>query len=59
MEHILNLGWTDVPHPPYNPVLAPSYFHLSNPMKDGLRGQHFHSYDAVVRAENSGPPPLV
>ena len=30
--------------------LAPSDFHLFRPMKDGLRGQHFPSNDAVVRA---------
>jgi len=49
-EHIVNLGWTVVPHPPYSPDLALSDFHLFRPMKDGLRGQYFSSYDAVVRA---------
>ena len=46
VEHI---GWTVVPHPQYSPELAPSDFHLFGPMKDGLRGQHFPRYDAVVR----------
>jgi len=50
VEHIANLGWTVLPHPPYSPDLAPSDFHLFGPMKDGLRGQHFPSNDAVVRA---------
>jgi len=50
VEHTVNLGWTVVPHPPYSPDLAPSDFHLFGPMKDGLRGQHFPSNDAVVRA---------
>jgi hypothetical protein len=50
MEYIVNLGWTIVPHPPHSPDLAPSDFHLFGPMKDGLYGQHFPSYDAIVRA---------
>jgi len=50
VEHIANLGWTGLPHPPYSPDLAPSDFHLFGPMKDGLCGQHFPSNDAVVRA---------
>jgi histone-lysine N-methyltransferase SETMAR len=43
MEHIVNLGWTVVSHPPYSPDLAPSDFHPFLSMKDGLRGQHFPS----------------
>jgi hypothetical protein len=50
MEHIVNLGWTVVPHPPYSLDLVPSDFHLFEPMKDGLHGQHFPRNDAVVRA---------
>jgi len=30
--------------------LAPSDFHLFGPTKDGLRGQHFPSNDAVIQA---------
>jgi len=41
VEHIVNLGWTVVPHTPYSPDLVPSDFHLLGPMKDGLRGQLF------------------
>jgi hypothetical protein len=48
VEHIANLGWTVLPHPPYSPDLTPSDFHLFGPMKDGLRGQHFPGNDAVV-----------
>jgi hypothetical protein len=50
VEHIASLVWIVVPHPPYNPDLAPSDFHLFGPMKDGLSGLHFPSYDAIVRA---------
>ena len=34
VEHIVNLGWTVVPHPPCSPDLAPYDFHLLGPMKD-------------------------
>jgi hypothetical protein len=37
-------------HPPYSLDLAPSDFHLFGPMKDGLHGQHFPSYNAVLQA---------
>jgi len=50
VEHIVNLGWTVVPHSPYSPDLAPSGFHLFGPMKDGLRWQYFSSKDAVIPA---------
>jgi len=50
VEHIVNLGWTVVLHPPYSPDLALSDFYLFSLMKDRLRGQHFPSYDTVVRA---------
>ena len=48
MEHIVNFGWTFVPHRPYSLDLAPSDFHLFGPMKDGLCGQHFSSNDAII-----------
>jgi len=48
VKHIANLGWTVLQHPPYSPDLASSDFHRLGPMKDGLRGQHFPSYDADV-----------
>jgi len=50
VEHIVSLGWTVVPHPPYSPDLVPSDFHLFGLMKDGLHGQHFPSNNAIVRA---------
>ena len=48
VEHIVNLGWTVLPHPPYSLDLAPSDFHPFGPMKDGLHGQHFPSNNTVV-----------
>jgi hypothetical protein len=50
VKHIVNLGWTVVPHPLYGPDLVPSDFHLFKSMKDGLPGRHFPSYDAIVQA---------
>ena len=50
LEHIVNLGWTVVQHPPYSPDFVPSDFHLFGPMKEGLCGQHFPSNNAVVQA---------
>ena len=59
VEHIANLGWTVLPHPPYSLDLAPSDFHLFGPMKDGLRGQYFPNNDAVIQAVKQWAPPLV
>ena len=50
VEHIVNLGWTVVPYPPYSPDLTPSDYHLFGLMKDVLRGQHFPSNDAIGQA---------
>jgi hypothetical protein len=50
VEHIVNLGWTVVSHPPYSPDLVPSDFHPFWPMNDGLHGQHFPSNDTVIQA---------
>ena len=46
MEHIVNLGWTVPPHPPYswNWCLPTSI------CSDGPRRQHFPSSDATVTA---------
>ena len=49
-ENIANLGWTFLPHPLYSLDLVPSSFHLIEPMKDGLHGQHFPSSGAIVAA---------
>lgn len=38
---IVAVVWTAVPHPPYSPDLAPSYFHLIGSLKDDLRRRRF------------------
>jgi hypothetical protein len=40
-------------HPPYNPDLAPSDFHLFGRMKDHLRGQKFANDNKVMEAVQS------
>ena len=43
VELIPNLGCTVLPYPLNNLDLMPFEFHLFNPMKDRLHGQHFPS----------------
>jgi len=40
-------------HPPYSLDLAPSDFHLFEPMKEHLRGQKFADDDEVMEAVQS------
>ncbi|GFR59852.1 histone-lysine N-methyltransferase SETMAR [Elysia marginata] len=42
-ETISSFGWTTLPHPSHSPDLAPSDFHLFDPMKQGLRGKHYEN----------------
>jgi len=49
-EAIAKFGSTVLPHPPYNPDLAPSDFHLFVPLKDTLRGTRFEDDESVIRA---------
>jgi len=39
---ITTFGWEQFDHPPYNPDLAPSDFHLFLHLKSFLAGQQFH-----------------
>ena len=48
-EHIANLGWTVLLHPPYGKDLAPSDFHLFKP-EGGLYRQLCPSNSAVIAA---------
>ena len=50
MENVANLGLPVLPHPLYSPNLLPSDFRLFGPMKDGLHGQHFPSYNTIRAA---------
>jgi hypothetical protein len=50
MGQVAKFGWTVLPHPPYNPDLAPSDFNLFGPMKDGLCRQHFPDDNVVIKA---------
>jgi len=42
--------WEVLQHPPYNPDLSPSDFHLFGPLKHHLSGERFPDDDAVERA---------
>lgn len=45
-----SLGWTTLPHASYSPGLAPSDYHLFDPMKQGLRGKHYEDGEKVKNA---------
>ena len=40
-QHLANLGWTVLPHPPYSPDLAPNDFWIYPRIKRGLKGRCF------------------
>ncbi|KAJ8890155.1 hypothetical protein PR048_009662 [Dryococelus australis] len=51
-EHVIlttgetaKFGWAVLPHPPYRPDFAPSYFYLIFPVKEAHRGYHFVDTD--------------
>ena len=47
IETVNRPGFEGLQHPVYNPVLAPSDYHLFAPLKDALRGRKFSSDEAV------------
>jgi hypothetical protein len=53
MATLLKLKWEVLPHPPYSPDVAPSYFNLFGPMKRGLGGKRFRNNDEVIAAVQS------
>ena len=48
LQTINNLGWVQLPHPPYSPDLAPSDFHLYDLLKKFSRGTKFESDDELI-----------
>jgi len=49
-EAIAKFSWTVLPHPPYNPDLELSVFHVFGPLKDALHGTGFEDDKSVIRA---------
>ena len=48
-----SLGWEIFDHPPYNPDLAPSDFHLFTKLKDFLGGTRFGSDEELKKTVNT------
>ena len=46
-KKLLELGWEVMPHPPFNPDLAPSNYHLLCLLQNHLNGKAFDSNEAV------------
>jgi hypothetical protein len=55
-ETLRNFKWEVLEHPPYNPDLAPSDFHLFGPLKHHLSAEHFPD-DEVVEPPGSDSSP--
>ena len=49
-EVISFFGWITISYPLYSPDLAPSDFHLFEPLKESLRGRHLSSDEEVKTA---------
>ena len=47
LAKIEDLGWKLLTHLPFSPDLAPSDFHLFNPLKESMRGIHFQTDEEV------------
>jgi hypothetical protein len=47
-EAIKKLQWTVLPHPPYSPDLAPTYYHLFCPLRDAIRGKKFEDDEEAI-----------
>ncbi len=50
LQHLRNLGWTVLPHPPYSPDLAPSDFWFFPRLKKGLRRRRFGNLNDLEQA---------
>lgn len=49
-QHMTNLGWTVLPHPPYSPDLAPNDFWFYPRVKRGLKGRKFDTIQELEEA---------
>ena len=48
-ETIEDLGWKELPHPPYSPGLAPSDFHLFRSLQMSLKDKKFEKDDDIKK----------
>ena len=46
-QKLLELGWDVLPHPPYNPELAPSDYFLFRSLQNSLNGKNFNNDDDI------------
>ncbi|GFR58028.1 histone-lysine N-methyltransferase SETMAR [Elysia marginata] len=49
-ETIVSFWWATPLHLSYSPDLAPSDYHLFDPMKQGLRGKHYRNDEEAKNA---------
>ena len=54
MDNIQKLKWNDLSHPPYSPDLAPSDYHLFDPLKEHLGGKGFRNNEEVIQNVHTG-----
>jgi transposase len=52
---ITDLHFDTLPHPPYSPDLAPSYYHMFGPLKEAMGGKKFRSDEEVHQAVRTRP----
>ena len=48
-NHLENVGWEVLPHPPYSPDIAPSDYYLFDCMNNDLIGQRFTSSENIEK----------
>ena len=47
--YLETLKWEVLPHPPYSPDIAPSYYYLFRSMAYGLADQQFRLYEDIEK----------
>jgi len=53
LETTQKLKFELLPHPAYSPDIAPSDYHISEPVRDGLRGRQFANDEEVKAVERT------